>query len=353
MVKLYGQTFTRNDILRSVGSVSQIGGVELVELADGVERGSRAAVFRTGSGFEFMVLPDRGLDIANASCCGTPMGWISPTGRSAPAFYESNGLEWLRTFYGGLLATCGLTYAGAPCVDEGAELGLHGRFSNIPAKRVNVEEKWEGDEYAMRICGEVAEAKVFQPTVVLRREIGARLGESKLWIRDVVENAGFARTPHMIVYHINIGFPIVDEGSKLVCRSKEVLPRDDEAKPGVSKHAAFSAPVKNYREQVFYHEMVPDASGMVHAGIVNQARQVGVKVSYRKDQLPKFIEWKMMGESLYVVGLEPANCWVEGRAKERKRGTLQFLEPGEKRSYDLEISFLQGAEVLDFAKRSR
>lgn len=349
VVTLYGQNFTRNQLLRHVGDVSQVGGIELLELGDGSERGSRAAVFRTGSGFEFTVLPDRGLDIAHASFRGIPMGWISPTGRTAPAFYDSGGLEWLRGFYGGLLVTCGLTYAGAPCVDEGAELGLHGRASNIPAKRLCLEEHWSGDEYDMVLSGEVSEAKVFQPTITMRREIASRLGESRLWIKDTVENVGFARSPHMIVYHINIGFPIVEDGSRLICHSKSVKPRDEDARVGLSDWAVFSGPVKDYREQVFYHDMAPDASGMVNVGIVNDARKIGVKVSYRKDQLPRFIEWKMMGEGTYVVGLEPANCWVEGREKERKRGTLQFLEPEENRSYELEIAFLEGKDAAEFA----
>jgi len=62
----------------------------------------------------------------------------------------------------------------------------------------------------------------------------------------------------------------------------------------------------------------------------------------------------MIGEGLYVVGLEPANCGVEGRAKERERGTLQFLEPGEKRYYNLEIGVLTSRkEIEGMEKRIR
>jgi hypothetical protein len=154
----------------------------------------------------------------------------------------------------------------------------------------------------------------------------------------------------MILYHINIGFPIVDDGSVLVHNSRKVQSRDEEAEKGIDDCGVFSAPVKDYKEQVFYHDMEPDASGRVRVGIVNEGKELGVMVTYHKNQLPRFIEWKMMGEATYVVGLEPANCLVEGRDKDRERGTLQFLEPGEKRSYDLEISFLQGDEATEFAK---
>jgi len=351
MVQLFGESLSRRELLRRVGSVKQIGGVELVELSDGPERGNRAAVFRTGSGFEFTVLPDRALDIAQASFAGIPIGWISPTGRTAPSFYDARGDEWLRSFFGGLLTTCGLTYAGAPCSDEGQELGLHGRISNIPARNVGVEEAWQGDELVMKIYGEVYEAKVFQPTLVLRREISTRLGESKLWIRDTVENVGFEPSPHMIIYHMNIGFPVVDDGSRLVCTSKEVIPRDQDAESGLNEYQVFTKPIPGFKEHVFYHDLEPDKKGLVTVGIANEKRQIAVRVTYLKEQLPRFVEWKMMGESVYVVGIEPSNCWVEGRDKERQRGTLVYLEPGEKRSYELELAFLQGEDALEFAKQ--
>ena len=348
-MRVFGGELTRDEVLRRVGNIHQIGGIEIAELADGPERGVRAATIKTGSGLSLTVLPDRSLDISSAELNGVPFGWMSATGRTAPSFYDSRGLEWLRSFYGGLLVTCGLTYLGAPCTDEGEELGLHGRISNTPAKLLSFREGWEGDEYVMSISGEVSEAKVFQPTIVLRREISARIGESSVRISDEVANEGFATSPHMILYHMNIGFPVVDDGSRLIHRSKEVKARDSEAEKGIDEYMIFSAPIKDYKEQVFYHDAIPDPSGLVNVGIVNPERELGIKVTYRKDQLPRFVEWKMMGESNYVVGLEPSNSWVEGRAKDRERGILQFLKPGERRSYQVEISFLQGPEALKFA----
>ena len=66
----------------------------------------------------------------------------------------------------------------------------------------------------------------------------------------------------------------------------------------------------------------------------------GMALHYNTAQLPKFTQWKMTAQGEYVLGLEPANCWVEGRAKERERGTLQFLEPGESRCYHLKVEIL-------------
>ncbi len=358
MSDLFERTYSRDELRRKSGDISQIGGTKLYELQDGNEKGVRAIDFKTGSGFNFTVIPDRGMDISYAEYQGASLAYISPTGTLAPSFYESQGLGWLRGFYGGLLVTCGLTYAGAPSIDNGQELGLHGRASYIPARNLWVDGEWDGDTYVMWAQGKVREAAVFGENVCLTRKIWARLGESRLFIEDVAENLGFERTPHMILYHINIGFPLLDSSAELITASQDVRPRDENARPGLEECFCFSDPIPGYAEQVFYHEMKMDQDGHVWVALVNTSfkngQGLGIYVKYSKSELPNFVQWKMIGEGLYVVGLEPANCGVEGRAKERERGTLQFLEPGEKRYYNLEIGVLTSRkEIEGMEKRIR
>ena len=123
MPTLYGKSFTRAELTERGGDMRQFAGVRLGELGDGFERGVRTVDFRTGSGFDFTVLADRGLDIGAANFNGAALAWQSPTPYAHPAFYEPDGLGWLRGFGGGLMTTCGLTYFGAPNVDEGAAAG--------------------------------------------------------------------------------------------------------------------------------------------------------------------------------------------------------------------------------------
>ena len=146
MATLFGKTYTRDQLLPYVGEVGQFAGVRVGELGDGFERGVRVADFRTGSGFEFTVLVDRGLDIAWASYQGASISWRSSTTAKAPTFYEPADLGWLRGFHGGLLNTCGLSTMGAPGQDEGQSLGLHGRASYTPATHFAYGEEWHGDD---------------------------------------------------------------------------------------------------------------------------------------------------------------------------------------------------------------
>jgi len=358
MIRLFGTEYSKKDLLARVGDVSQIGGVRLHTLADGAERGVRAVDFRTGSGLDFTVLVDRGLDISGAAYKGRSLAWRSPTGDVSPAYYEEPGLGWLRSFYGGLMVTCGLTYAGAPTVDEGRALGIHGRVSNLPASNVCADAGWEGDSYVMWVQGKVRETAVFGENIELSRRISARLGEPKIWVHDKVTNLGYQETEHMILYHINAGFPVVDAGSRLIAPVVDYKPRDADAEVEKELYASFSEPTSAFRERVYYLEMAEDADGSVSAALVNPTFNggdgFGFYVRYPKRELPKFAEWKMMGEGTYVVGMEPANCWVEGRAKERERGTLQFLKPGESREYHLEIGVLASKdEIEDFEENVR
>ena len=86
--------------------------------------------------------------------------------------------------------------------------------------------------------------------------------------------------------------------------------------------------------------------------LVNRALDFGAFVRFRTAELPHLVQWKMMGQGAYVVGLEPSNCWVQGRAHDRASGMLQFLEPGASLSTSLEIGVLPDCAALE-AYRNR
>ena len=356
MVNLYGREYHRLQLLRHIGDVSQIASAKQYQLMSGNEKGVDAVDFRTGCGLNFTVLPDRGLDISYAEYNGIPLCWRSSTGDVAPAYYEPHEEGWLRGFFGGVLTTCGMTHLGAPGTDQEESLGMHGRVSYIPAQNVWVDSRWEGDRYIMWVQGKVTETTVLGENLCRTRRIWTELGANKLHIEDVVENLGYQDTPHMYLFHINPGFPIVAEGSEVLAPSKQVVPMDEHSAERLENHARCEAPTVDFREEVYYHKMEADADNHIYVALVNRSfnngQGLGLYVRYHKTQFPKFVQWKMNGEGLYVIGLEPANCWVEGRAKERERGTLEFIEPGGRRHYEAEIGVLtSNAEIERLAEK--
>jgi len=346
MATLYGREYSRAEIESKVGDIAQIAGVRLGELGDGRERGVRVADFRTGSGFAFTVHIDRGLDIGAAEYAGAALAHRTAAGVVGPAYYEPEGIGWVKGFPCGLMTTCGLTFAGHPCEDQGKPLGLHGPASYIPATNVWADGVWQGDEYEMFIQGKVREGYLFGDKLELTRRIWARLGESRLFISDRVTNYGATPAPHMIMYHCNFGFPLIDEGTELRTPSpRGVEPATESARAGVPRCKVFDAPKPGIGEEVFYHDLPAAEDGTVTVSLVNPrfqaGRGLGVYLRYRQRELPVLVEWKMMGAGDYVVGLEPSNCHpIGGRAAERARGTLVTLQPGESVEYQLEIGVL-------------
>jgi hypothetical protein len=359
MPRLFGADFTRSALCELVGDIDQVAGVTRLEFTEGPERGVELLRFRTGSGLDFNVLPGRGMDIAHASYQGLALAWMSAVGIPHSAHYQPPGLGWLRSFYGGLLATCGLLSAGAPGADPEhdninagvatedtatVKLGLHGRVNQTAARNVWADGCWEGDDYLLTASGRVREAIVFGENVELLRRVQAVAGESAVTLVDEVTNRGHDTQPHMMLYHINLGWPVVSPASRLVTSAPEVEARDAVAAPGLAQCHRFEPPQPTYPEQVFYHQALPDDAGQCQAGIINRELRggFGVGITYRAAELPELVQWKSMKRGTYVCGLEPANCRVTGRADERAAGRLKFIEPGQTISYQVRIEVLDG-----------
>ncbi|KPK47860.1 MAG: hypothetical protein AMK72_07815 [Planctomycetes bacterium SM23_25] len=348
MPDLFSQSLTPDQVAERVGRMDQVAGARPFVFDEGPARGMRGIDVWTGSGLTFTVLPDRCLDIGSARLAGRPFGWESSTGPVAPERFDPEGFRWLRSFGGGLLTTCGLRHFGAPDCEDGERWGLHGRASHLSAEQVGVESAWDGDVYRIRIRGRVREAEVFKPTLVLERTIATALGSRTIEIADRITNAGYAPSAAMLLYHVNLGWPLVSETSRLLVNVESIRPVTDRAAAAQDRHAEFQPPTEGFEEEVY--QIVPKAGGdgLARAAIVNPALDggFGVSVAWTLDTLPQMAEWKMMGQGTYVVGVEPMNCPFPPREALRKKGLMPELEPGQSFETAVTISVHLGAEEL-------
>ena len=338
MITLFKREWSQPELIARVGRMDQLAGIRLFEAADGKARGCRLLDVWTGTGLRFQVNAERALDISSCEYQGMPLAWRSPAGDVHPAYAEPQGAGWLRSFAGGLLTTCGLDQFGLPNQDQGVDLGLHGRISNLPASQVNYRTYWEGDTYKLEISAETRQAALFGENLVLRRRISTALGSNRIQIDDTVTNAGFESTPHMLLYHFNLGFPLVSEQARLHLQTLETLPRNETAQPGLAFWDRFQVPTPGYQEQVFIHRPETDENGFAHVALSNPQIGLSLNWTYQTANLPYLMEWKMMGQGAYVVGVEPANCnGLGGRAATRELGQLPMLAPGESRNYQIAV----------------
>lgn len=348
-MRIGDETYTRAEVLRRLGNLSQVGGTRHYTLAGGRAAGVSAIDVDTGAGLCFTVLPDRTMDISGATYRGVNLVYRTPNGEVHSSYYEPQGGGWLRTFFGGLLTTCGLTTIGGAGQDGDEHLGAHGRASTTPAHRVNDLSRWEGDEYVIELRGVMEDAVLFGSKLRHTRTISTYIGARSLVISDVVENAGFSPAPFTILYHINPGFPLLDAGSRVLVSAAESTPYDDESARGMAQMLECPGPVAGWREQNYLHRVASGADGRALAALVNPrlGGGLGLALSFDVATLPYLSHWKMAGEGDYVVALEPCNAPCENRARLREKGLLPMLAPGEARAMRVEIAVLEGREEID------
>ncbi|MCB8881186.1 aldose 1-epimerase family protein [Acidisoma cellulosilytica] len=361
MVTLFGQRLDRRDLAARCGSLSQFAGVRLLSFADGAERGVRLLEFRTGTGLRFTVMIDRGFDIGDCEHRGRAIGWHSPVGFPHPHLASpegEDGLGWLRAA-SGLLVTCGLDQilsAEETSADHFDYPGrrkvrttLHGRVSMLPGRLTGYGESWDGDDCVLWCEGVVQQVALFGENLHLIRRIEARMGSDEILIQDRVVNQGFSPTPHMYLYHINLGYPLLDDGARYVAPIGETLwaahAGAEYERQGIG-YRTMGAPSAGFREQVWQHAMQADAEGLVRVALLNDRLGLGFEVETREREFPCHFEWQNLRSGSYALGIEPATNHVLGRNFAEERGELIWLGEGEARQYRTVLRVLDGATAL-------
>lgn len=313
-----------------IGQESQIYGIEEHRLVGGLGDGMRLLEIRNGKGMEMTVALDRCCDISRLTCDGINMNWFSPSGYAAPAYYSPIGPGWLKTFTAGFLTTCGLESVGNSCVDEGETMPVHGSITGRPAS----EACWYEENGELTVRAVISDETMFKRKLRLYRTIHISLSDKSFRICDRIENTGWKTEPMEILYHMNIGYPLLDEDSIVEIPAASVTPRNDHAAEDIANCLKMEKPQPGYQERCYYHKF---KGGKGLASISQPKLGKKLTITFDSDKLDGFVEWKMMGFREYVLGLECGNCYPDGRDVMRKTGMLKFLEPGEKAEYAFQV----------------
>jgi hypothetical protein len=259
---------------------------------------------RVLDGIELRVHPRRGLDVGAAWFRGLPLAWIAPAGEGG-----ADAADWREAWGGGLVTTCGLDNVGAPA--EG--IGLHGTYTFLAAHDVALEQS--ASEVDVR--GTVDDPRGLR----VARSIRTFAGSGRVELVDRTTNVADRSLEAPVLYHINLGWPLWDEGTRVETDAVEVRARDEDAAP----HDWRLAPP----EPAELPERVWEHVGATRAAVINA--RLGLRLTVEFD-LPRLWQWVDPAPGTYALGIEPANCSVLGRAHDRAEGRLPFLEPGQERS---------------------
>lgn len=346
-MKVFGKDYNREALLKKTGNLDQLFGLKEYTYSSGKAKNIDAIDIDAGN-LKFTVFVSRCLDIGQTYYKGIPLGYVSKSGLRSPEYFvENKGKGFLDSFYGGLLTTSGLNNIGTECEVEGREYGVHGEIANIPAENVCKKAYWEADDLCFDISGDIHHSRFYAEDLVMKRTIQTKAGANKLLIRDVVWNGDFAPVPLMLLYHINLGFPLLDSISKLIIPNLDKSwPRNESARIGLKSFNNFIEPEDGVEEECFYHSF---KGNTVVVCLYNPSlgdNGLGFYLKYDKRQLPVFLQWKMMRSREYVCGFAPATNFAEGRGTALQKKEALYINPMEKKEFLIELGVIESIEEL-------
>ena len=275
-----------------ISNLAQIVSLRRYTLTEGAEKGLDVIDCDNGK-LRFLLNVDKACDVMQLYHEGKNVSFLSKnafTKREAP---------FLNRFEGGMLYTCGLDSVGGR---EGYE--LHGTFHNIPARITRA----ECDENGIVVEATIHDTALFGKNLVLRRKISSAIGSDSVAVEDTLINEGSRDEDYCLLYHINLGYPMLDEGATLLSDVESYVPRNDWARVNESSMYEMTLPEDNREECCYFLKLREPKVSLVNPKIHKR-----FTLTYSAQTLPHFVEWKSMASGDYALGLEPCTTELDDR----------------------------------------
>lgn len=332
-----------NELFRYVGDLSQVFSAKEYRLVGGMKDNMRACDVNNGDGLMFTVLPDRCMDLANLSYKGVNFSFISKRAQAHPAYFQGPD-SWLEAFQGGMLTTCGLRQVGPPCEVDGERFGMHGTASMLPADQFSV----DADDKRITLKGVMHDAYLFAHNLVLTRRIEVEYEKNIIHITDVFKNRGHQLQGIMMLYHFNVGYPLLSEHARFYTNAAYLKAYDSTSKKYEKQRQEFNPPGEEEENQAFYYSA--DKLKECVAFAFNHELEMGIAIRSNPEELPNLVSWKSQTPGDYAMGIEPCNCWIEGRKKQAEEHGIKVIEPHSSVNHSLKLEVISKDNKDDYFK---
>lgn len=294
-----------------VNNLIQIAGIRRYTLTEGKEKGLDVLDCDSGK-LRFLLNVGKALDMMQLYHEGQNVSFVSKNG------FTARELPFAKRFEGGMLYTCGLDSAGGR---EGFE--THGSLHNTPAKLIRA----ECNEEEIVVEAETRVSSLFGENLVLKRTVSSKVGSESVAICDVLENRGYQEESYCLLYHCNVGYPMLDEGVTVTGNVIRSEARTEWAREKEYEREVITEPLAGQEETCYFLTF-----GKPEVEVTN--RKIGKKLtlSWSKDTLPHFVEWKSMASGDYALGIEPCTTELDDRFSYRT------IRPGEKIAFSLRFT---------------
>ena len=295
-----------------ISNAMQVASVRRYTLTEGKGKGLDVIDIDNGK-LRVLLSVNNALDIMQIYYEGQNVSFLSKNAFTAKDF------PFLNRFEGGMLYTCGLDSAGGR---EGYV--QHGTLHLIPAQIVRAEQT----EEEIVIEGIIRDTALFGRNLCLRRKYTLKLDASALELVDELQNEGFTDSEYCLLYHINSGYPMLDEGGKIELDAASVESYNDWAKQNEYRLFDICEAKAGEEETCYYFQLnTPSVS------LINPKLGKKFTVSYSKDTLPQFLMWKSFAAGDYALGFEPCTSKIGGDL------VMQPIKPNEKKVFKIKLSY--------------
>ena len=273
-----------------ISNLMQVASVRRYTVTDGAMQGLRIIDCDNGK-LRFLLNESKTLDMMQLYHKGQNISFISKNG------FSVRNDSFLGRFEGGMVYTCGLDSLGAR---DGFEMhgSLHNRVASVTKAECTAEN--------IVIEAEIKDSALFGKNLVLKRKVYTAIGSDSVTISDTLVNEGYRKEEFCLLYHVNAGYPLLDEGCKITADTKEIVPRTEWAKERLGLRGVINAPVPEEEETCYFIEMNRPA-----VTLSNEKLGKKFTLSYSGDTLPHFIQWKSMASGDYALGLEPCTSLLD------------------------------------------
>lgn len=253
----------------------------------------------------FLLNESRALDVMQVYHQGQNVSFVSKNG-----FNNKTG-EFLSRFEGGMLYTCGLDAIGGM---EGYD--IHGSFHLNQAQLVRI----ECNEDGITVEADIFSTSLFGMNLKMRRKIYSAIGSESVSVEDCLVNLNSLHQQYCLLYHVNVGYPMLDEGAMVIADTQQVVGRNEWSASRIAERVTASAPVDGQEETCYFLDMNEPTISLVN-------RNLGKKftLGYSKDTLPCFIHWHSMASGDYAMGFEPSTSFLDDKFSYRTLGANEKI----------------------------
>ncbi len=293
-----------------ISNMQQVASVRRYTLTEGREKGLDVLDCDNGK-IRFLLNVSKALDIMQLYHEGQNISFLSKNA------FTARETDFLSRFEGGMLYTCGLDSVGGRAGFE-----LHGTLHNTSAQVLRA----TCDEDGIVVEALVRSTALFGKNLLLKRKIFSALGGDSVTVEDTLINEGYAAENYCLLYHVNLGYPMLDEGAKILAEVKKCEPRTAWAAENEATVYEMSAPEVGREETCYFLTL-----GKKEVSLKNEKLGKTFTLTFSGETLDKFVEWKSMASGDYALGLEPSTTELDDRF------AYKTLAPNESVAFSLQL----------------